>query len=795
MLLIASVSYSQNSFTIRGNAEVNNFGNGVIEANNTKIILEETARINNSGTIQVKDKNDGSQQAVGVEFFGIIENDNGYLDLNYFGSSLFNQPAIAGRVAFSSRIQGPNARQFIPLIEYDSVLFFGTKKFLQKNINGVQDRLVAKENFTSKNTLFEYSEDIDIDSHKHTEHDSRFESGFDNVIFTKGSDSLDARVNGTGQFKTLRIDNPNDVDITRGGFEVSERLELRSGLLNNSTTANFYMADSSIVVYPANFRMMDESGIYRQSTSSLNIEPEFEGTVLVQYEGDGSMVNTGELPSAENVLTDLNVLNNGGVTFTKDVFVRDRMEVGANIYMDENGNEHTLYFLSPDDTGLNFSDSLAEVYGNMARSNSNLPTDSRLTFNNAFTFLRFNTDDEVANPDLRSDGGSVDTVIIRIEPGRGYDDFTYGEDSEFKVQRKMRISAKDNQGNEITEFNNATYGYAWRHDDDADKASYHETRDDKEDVIFSELGLQRFDSENTSWIDESSQIPTSYNEDLEWAHGISRLQGPLGEFAIGLNLTKYLTLIANAILEGPYDIETGFMIDSLQNLDIFPRDENGLFELPRQYPFETARIPDERRFTLTTLPDSVVDWILIEFRDGQEDATESFYKPAFLKYDGSIVDTNGSNVLTVWRDETGGINVSGEQDYYIAIRHRNHLAVVSQNPIRLSSDEENPESLNFAQLDQVYMGSQALKFLGLDSFGERIYALYGGNPNRLITDEFLDRQFIGQDDLDNINLVINSENFRLYLREDVNLDGVVNAADFNISWNNQRNRYAESFVK
>lgn len=782
LILLASATYAQNEFRLRGNAQVNNFGNAVIEANNTKIVVEQNARLNNSGTISVKDRNDVSQQAVGVEFYGVVENENGLLDFNYYGTSVINQPYLNGRVAFTSSIGGNNGRQFIPLIEYDSVSFAGTRKSLQFDQDNSRSKLVARENFTSTNSLFEHDNNVEIESHKHTEHDSRFENSFDNIVFAQTTDSLDSRVNGNGRFKTLRIDNPNGVEITRGGFAVENRLELLQGELDNSDE---------------NLSMVNESAIYREANSSINSEPEFEGTVLVQYQGDSPMESGPEIPTASNVLTDLNIVNNGGVTFTKDVFVRDRIEMGANAFMDHDGNQNTLYYLSPDYSGLNFSDSTAEVHGNMARANQNLPTDSRLTFNNAFTYMQFNTDNNTIAPDLTSDGGNVDTVIVRVEPGVGYDDPTYGDGSELKVQRKIRLSAKDNEGNDIAFYNNASFGYGWRHDADDPKAEYHETRDDSPDVTLEELGLQRYDSENNTWIDEQSQVPPNYNEIYDWAFSQSRLAGPLGEFSIGINITKYLSFIANAILEGPYDLETNTMRTNLLDNDMFPKDQDGNYIFPREYPF--TLVPDELRYTVDEIPENVVDWILIEFRNGQETSTESFYKACFLRNDGVLLDTAGNENIVVWEEESGGIDVSGSTPYYVAIHHRNHMAVVSQNLFAFSNDVENPSALNFSDLSEVYNGTMALKFIGLDDAGERIYSLFGGNASIEIDPENLDnsdqRQIVEQFDLNEINDWIKRENYLLYLRADTNLDGLVNAKDYNISWNNQKNRFVDSFVK
>ena len=64
----------------------------------------------------------------------------------------------------------------------------------------------------------------------------------------------------------------------------------------------------------------------------------------------------------------------------------------------------------------------------------------------------------------------------------------------------------------------------------------------------------------------------------------------------------------------------------------------------------------------------IVDWVLVELRVGT--ATSAGMRAAFLKNDGTIVDLDGTSPV-----EFDGIS-SG--NYYIVVKHRNHLAVMSQ---------------------------------------------------------------------------------------------------------------------
>jgi len=90
------------------------------------------------------------------------------------------------------------------------------------------------------------------------------------------------------------------------------------------------------------------------------------------------------------------------------------------------------------------------------------------------------------------------------------------------------------------------------------------------------------------------------------------------------------------------------------------------------------------------LPDSVVDWVLIELRGlyvPELDAQEVVYRRAgFVKMDGTIVSTNDDTIrygTTFGDNRWENIpvdNTSG--DYHMVIYQRNHIPIMSKTPIR-----------------------------------------------------------------------------------------------------------------
>lgn len=124
-----------------------------------------------------------------------------------------------------------------------------------------------------------------------------------------------------------------------------------------------------------------------------------------------------------------------------------------------------------------------------------------------------------------------------------------------------------------------------------------------------------------------------------------------------------LDLAVKVFLQGP--LSGGLMSDNLRANNLIPTtDPYGLGE----------NISDPNVLTVTG-NDAIVDWVQIEIRD-QADPTKIIQSTAaLLQRDGDVVDVDGVSSLKFC-----GI-VGG--DYLIAVRHRNHLGVLSNMPVTI----------------------------------------------------------------------------------------------------------------
>ncbi|MBN2102517.1 fibronectin type III domain-containing protein [bacterium] len=110
-------------------------------------------------------------------------------------------------------------------------------------------------------------------------------------------------------------------------------------------------------------------------------------------------------------------------------------------------------------------------------------------------------------------------------------------------------------------------------------------------------------------------------------------------------------------LEGPY--HSGTMGTDLQT--------GG--HIPLQSPYDAT--------TLSSIPADVVDWVLVEIRSHADGSGDNYSQSAFVRQDGMVLDINGSEYLSM---------TAPEGNYYITIRHRNHLSVMSDVPVFLSAN-------------------------------------------------------------------------------------------------------------
>ena len=128
-----------------------------------------------------------------------------------------------------------------------------------------------------------------------------------------------------------------------------------------------------------------------------------------------------------------------------------------------------------------------------------------------------------------------------------------------------------------------------------------------------------------------------------------------------------------AFLEGPYNPATGLMRDGLRAMGLVPTTEpyGGLGYV--HVGGGGATTPPV--VLATSGPDAIVDWVVLELRDKNDNTSVLHSRSALLQADGDVVDMDGSSPVDF---------PLGPDDYYIALRHRNHLAVMTQNSLNLS---------------------------------------------------------------------------------------------------------------
>ena len=74
---------------------------------------------------------------------------------------------------------------------------------------------------------------------------------------------------------------------------------------------------------------------------------------------------------------------------------------------------------------------------------------------------------------------------------------------------------------------------------------------------------------------------------------------------------------------------------------------------------------------------AIVDWVMVELRNSANPATVVATRSALIQRDGDIVDVNGTSPVS--------FNNLAAGNYYISVRHRNHLSVMTANTVAVSS--------------------------------------------------------------------------------------------------------------
>ena len=192
-------------------------------------------------------------------------------------------------------------------------------------------------------------------------------------------------------------------------------------------------------------------------------------------------------------------------------------------------------------------------------------------------------------------------------------------------------------------------------------------------------------------------------------------------YTLNLTVTPGVKLAAKVFLAGPYDASTGMMHDSLR--------ANGMLVAlqPEPYsaaPFNKPQLGEAGGETMSqailnvTGHDAIVDWVYLELRSASNSGLVLATKRALLQRDGDIVSNLDGASPVFFANALPG-------NYYVSIKHRNHLGVMSLNALNLGPC--NAASIDFTTSDSVFtmpsISNPARKTIG------SVKAMWSGDAN------------------------------------------------------------------
>lgn len=225
------------------------------------------------------------------------------------------------------------------------------------------------------------------------------------------------------------------------------------------------------------------------------------------------------------------------------------------------------------------------------------------------------------------------------------------------------------------------------------------------------------------------------------------ITAPEGMYSYQVSATALAPLTAQLklYLAGAYDNATQAMHTNLRS--------NGL--LPSEQPYNVAPWNYNTTQHANSLSVETVDWVLVELRSAANPNTVVAQKAALLYRNGLLHNTDGTLGVSFGTGIAAG-------NYYVSVKHRNHLAIMSAAPIALPNN--TPYDLSSSSTMAMGVGQ-------LQQLSPIVWALPPADINH--------------------NGVVSVTDFNAYITQsitsipnyytaDLDLNGIVNSADFNL---------------
>jgi hypothetical protein len=651
-----------------------------------------------------------------------------YGTIKILGDAAISQDTIGGVVSY----ERDNAdSQLVAHLTYADLHFSGVsrKKMLDNSRPVEADSLFWTKD---SNVVIDLVIDSWIRANRTVVHNGTINPGLRYGRFAlQGTEPQD--VSGTGLFPVLELYNDQGAFVTNaGGFEIYERLDLQKGQITNAPNDNFVL--------------LEDAWIWRDDSGSLGAEPRWNRVYNLRYYGDSAMIGGFEMVRNPTAIGHLYQEDTAGLWLPYDITVNDSLVLHGHLYTEQSDAAAYELFYSPDLDPL-YVNWWPEVIGTLVRTR--LIPGKTQRMNNVFTSIQFQQLGGVEHYSVWSKPSTTPLPLADIT---------------FKADRYLRLKARTAVGDSVADSTyRLTFGYAWRNAPIVSReiATVVETTPQlagQEDLMV----LMRW--KGFSYDEEGISVtPTTAlaNPPEVWRYSTTQDIVVSGDYAIGLATGPIWVLNTKIMLEGPLrtygENFTPEMATDLAQRGLLPT------VAPNIYPYSLD--PNRATKIAAAIGDSIVDWVTVEFRASPTASGPAMLvETLLLTKDGQVLDPVTLRPRIIADIPAG--------KYNIAVRHRNHLSVITEDQVTVARTNLG-YVVDLTTGVGLLGGAASQKLIGTDN-GRRWFGLIAGEVTA--GDQIL---------RDDYNLVWDNRNIENYVVYDTDLNGLVTTRDLNVTWNNR----------
>ena len=240
-----------------------------------------------------------------------------------------------------------------------------------------------------------------------------------------------------------------------------------------------------------------------------------------------------------------------------------------------------------------------------------------------------------------------------------------------------------------------------------------------------------------------------------------------GNFVVGDDsVLDYVAVSPKAFLS-PYSASSGLMSDAYRSNNVLPTTEPYTGYTNFTYVGRRSGETVNSSVFAVTGNDAIVDWVFIQVRNTVSPYAVIATKSAFIQRDGDIVDIDGGPVKFL------GVPTG---TYKVAIRHRNHMGIMTNSNKSLSSATIPLDFSNSASPEPT-LGGTSKQILVSGTFPA--YIMRGGDGNVSGSITASDNNLIW---LPSNGQIITNSTYFTHGKADFNMNRVVQASDSNLTW-------------